>query len=110
MSFVSLTEITINSVFHLPAFWFHASRSYRLCMASQGMMEARFNPIKMTYLTMTLWKDRKATLDFVAHPHHVQAMKWSKGKTSGLTYHYENAELPDWETARDLLRRLGKRV
>ncbi len=110
MALISLTSVTLQSVLHVPGFWYHASRSYRACVASDGIMDTRVNAVKITYATMTLWRDPAAMRGFLTHPHHLKAMKWSRGRSLGKVYHYEHDRLPTWTEAEDLLERLGRVV
>jgi hypothetical protein len=108
MAIVAITSIRLNSILYLPAFWWHAVRSYRACMATDGVMATQLAPKRFTYSTMTQWRDKSAMLAFINHPHHVKAMRWSKGKTLGKVYHYESDALPSWAEAYDMLERLGR--
>lgn len=110
MAFIALTTITLNKFYYMPAFWFHAYRSYRACIESQGIMEAKVDSIRITYSTITLWHDKASMLKFISHPNHIKAMKWSKNRTYGKTFHYEGDSLPSWVEARDLIEKFGRVV
>lgn len=110
MAFVSLTKITLKKISDVPAFWYHAYKSYRACIKSEGVIDTKIDSVQITYSTMTLWKDKASMLKFISHPNHVKAIKWSKNRTYGKIYHYESDILPSWSEAKDLIEALGREV
>lgn len=63
------------------------------------------------HYTMSLWKNEEDLKAFALSGNHLKAMKASKNIAKSIsTYTYDADQLPDWKTAKSLLKEKGKHL
>lgn len=110
---ITITGMQLKNIFCYPKFFWYASAALSAAQKAPGNIHASTNQynlpndqneIRDTLMTLTVWEDRKSTLNYVfKSPAHVAAMKQMKHLGSySKTYHYESTTIPTWEDAKEL--------
>jgi len=110
--YVSITGLTLHSVWHYPKFWSHALPSMMQAKAAPGNVLADAKYIDGTQHTLSVWKDRQSMLRYMRTGNHVKAMKIFDDIATGKVYGYETDDetAPTWEEARKLYDTNGRLV
>lgn len=106
----STTRLRLRSVFILPAFYWHASRSLRQARSAQGCLGTAIRRTgRLTFWTMTSWTDERAMRSYMGTGAHRVAMPRLAGWCSEASAaHWEQDEPPTWDRAEGELRERGK--
>jgi len=89
-------------------FFFYASRTLKLSFEAGGNIASKVSVGFLTHYTLTVWKDAISMKEYVAHPIHIKAMKWSRKRTKGRVYHYESDLIPNLNEAKKMVAELGR--
>ncbi|WP_204259606.1 antibiotic biosynthesis monooxygenase family protein [Lichenicola cladoniae] len=75
MTFVSVTRLRIRSARFMPRFALYALNSLRQCKQAHGFLECSLlQDRKLTFWTMTLWRDQAAMRAYMTGGAHLRAM------------------------------------
>lgn len=112
MTFVSITRLRIRSVRFMPRFMLDAMRTTRQVKRAEGFLGGALLPDrKLTFWTMTLWRDQAAMRRYMTSGAHVQAMPkllaWCD-EASIVHWLQDGAEAPDWLEADRRMRTEGR--
>jgi hypothetical protein len=109
--FVTITSLRLKSVWG-----FFKLSLFGLKISNQAKKEIGFKAIKNTgfgymHYTLTLWQTEDDLKRFAKSGEHLNAMK-EGGKLANeiYTYTYSADQMPDWATAKKLLREKGKQL
>jgi hypothetical protein len=109
--FISITSIELKSIWH----FFKLSR-LALGITIQTKKSAGFKHFKKTGLgrlhyTLTVWESKEDMHNFYKNGAHLNGMKQAASIAKEIgSYSYEAEKLPDWKTAKSLLKEKGKFV
>jgi heme-degrading monooxygenase HmoA len=111
---ISITGLQLKSVYCYPKFYWYALSAVRGAKLAPGNIYASTNAAyipmdeTLTHMTLTVWKDRAATMKYVASKEHREAAKLSRELASNIkSYHYESETIPTWEVAKQILADQG---
>lgn len=112
MTFVSVTRLRIRSLRFMPGFALHAMGSLRQCRQASGFVNGALLPDrKLTFWTMTLWRDQAAMRTYVAGGAHAKAMSrllhWCD-EASVVHWIQDDPALPGWDEADLRMRTQGR--
>ena len=112
MAFVSVTRLRIRSVWFMPRFALDALSSLRQCKQAGGFLNGSLLPDrKLTFWTMTLWRDQAAMRAYMAGGAHLEAMpKLLDWCDEASVAHWIQDDLtpPSWEEAAQRMRTQGR--
>ena len=113
MAFVSITRLHIRSVRFMPGFALHALASLRQCKQANGFQDGSLLPDrKLTFWTMTLWRDQAAMRAYMAGGAHVRAMPkllhWCDEASIVHWTQDDAAPPPSWDEADRRMRTQGR--
>lgn len=105
---ISLTVFKVRSLWYLPRFLWHASRSGRQIQQSPGMMhysiKADFR--QLTFWTLSAWEGEPDLKRYVWNAAHWKAMKATQSMVDTMgSYRYLSNQIPDWEEAVETLEK-----
>lgn len=112
MTFVSITRLRLRSVRFLPSFMIYALKSVRQCKHTPGFQGGSLLPDrKLTFWTMTLWRDQSAMRAYMTTGAHLTAMSklldWCD-EASIVHWMQDNAAQPNWHEADRRMRTEGR--
>lgn len=112
MGFVSVTRLRLRSAWFLPRFAWHALGSVRQCRQAHGFLGGSLLPDrKLTFWTMTLWRDQAAMRAYMAGGAHLQAMPklldWCD-EASVVHWTQDGDAPPGWDEADRRMRTQGR--
>jgi hypothetical protein len=112
MTHVSITRLRIRSLRFMPSFALHAFRALRACKTADGFLTGSLLPDrKLTFWTMTLWRDQAAMHAYMAGGAHLKAMPrlqiWCD-EASVVHWTQEDASTPSWDEAARRMRTQGR--
>ncbi len=112
MIFVSVTRLRLRSMWFLPHFALHALGSLRQCKQADGFLHGSVLPDrKLTFWTMTLWRDDAAMRAYMAGGAHRKAMpkllNWCD-EASVVHWTQDHPTPPAWEEAARRMRTEGR--
>lgn len=112
MTFVSVTRLRIRSLWFMPGFALHAVNSLRQCKRASGFLNGSLLPDrKLTFWTMTLWRDQAAMRAYMTGGAHLKAMpKLQHWCDEASVVHWTQDEVapPSWEEADRKMRMQGR--
>ena len=112
MTFVSITRLRIRSWRFMPGFAVQAVGSQRQCRQASGFLNGSLLPDrKLTFWTMTLWRDQAAMRAYIVGGAHGKAMSklqhWCD--EASIVHWTQDADaLPDWDEADRRMRTEGR--
>jgi hypothetical protein len=109
---VSITRLRVRSIWFLPLFGLHATRSATQAMKSEGIVnfDTRVED-PFTHWTKTVWKDEPAMKSFRNSGAHQLAMRILAricSEASYVRWQQENPDVPTWEDAHKALLESGR--
>lgn len=108
--YVSITGLTLRSLWHAPRFWWHATRAMAEAQRHPGCRSASARTIGGVHHTLTVWDSREAMRSYLTAPHHLAAMRAFPNMATGKTIGYAAETPPDWAEARAIWERDGRVV
>ena len=112
MPFVSVTRLRVKSLFFLFSFMRANEASVKELKSSTGLLMGKeLIDKKLTFWTITLWKDEESMKSFRGSLSHRNAMQNLPKWCSEASYHHwvqEENECPNWTTILDKLYSEGK--
>ncbi len=108
--YVSITGLTVTSVWKLPRFWWLTLASLRQARRAPGNLSTSARMAEGVHHTMTVWTDEAAMRRFLVSGAHLTAMKAYRGLGSGRTLGLAMARAPDWPEALALWRERSRQV
>jgi quinol monooxygenase YgiN len=110
MPYVSITGLKLNSVLHVPRFWYHAIRSMGQAQAAPGNISADARTINGIHHTLTVWQDEAAMRAYLTSGAHLAAMRAFRGMATGKTLGFTAETPPGWDKVHALWRDRGRVV
>lgn len=111
MRFVSVTRLRIRKWRYLPAFFhFTLSSLMQARLAAGNLGTSVRRDARLTFWTITMWRDEHAMREFRNRGTHLRAMPKLRQWCDEATYahwHQENSEPPDLDMAHERLVREG---
>lgn len=112
MIFVSVTRLRIRAIWFMPRFALHAINSQLQCKRAPGFLGGSLLPDrKLTFWTMTLWRDQAAMRAYMVGGSHLKAMpkllEWCD-EASVVHWTQDDPALPSWEEADQRMRTRGR--
>ncbi|QXQ06265.1 hypothetical protein KX816_19155 [Sphingosinicellaceae bacterium] len=112
MAYVSITRLRIRSLRFLPPFALHALRSNAQVKRAEGFLAGSLLPDrKLTFWTMTLWREQADMRRYMASGAHLRAMpmliRWCD-EASIVHWDQAGRDLPDWQDADRRMRAQGR--
>lgn len=112
MPFVSITRLRIRSVWFMPQFALHALSSQRQCKRATGFLDGSLLPDRrLTFWTMTLWRDQADMRAYITGGAHLKAMPklldWCD-EASIVHWTQDSVSPPSWEEADQRMRTQGR--
>jgi hypothetical protein len=108
--YVSVTGLRLVSVFRYPVFVWHAVGAMIQARRADGCLSADARSIAGWQHTLTVWRDRKAMLAFVASGAHLKAMRAFRLIGTGRTIGFEAARAPGWDEALSIWRERAREI
>ena len=112
MPFISVTRLRVKSLFFLFSFMRANEASVKELKSSTGLLMGKeLIDKKLTFWTITLWKDEESMKSFRGSLSHRNAMQNLPKWCSEASYHHwvqEENECPNWTTILDKLYSEGK--
>ena len=112
MTFVSITRLRIRSLFFLPLFALHASRSLSQTRSASGFRGGELlNDRQWTFWTMTTWDSEESMRRYMLNGAHKKAMpKLMHWCDEASVVHWTQPEptLPSWTEADRRMRSEGR--
>jgi hypothetical protein len=108
--YVSITGLTVNSVWTWPRFWWLTLAALRQARRAPGNIQTSACMSQGVHHTMTVWADEAAMRRFLVSGAHLQAMKAYRGLGSGRTLGLTLARAPEWPEALALWRTRSREV
>ncbi|MEP6961069.1 MAG: DUF3291 domain-containing protein [Acidobacteriota bacterium] len=112
MAFISVTRLRVRSVWQLPKFLWHATRSSAQARKSAGNLGVSLlNDAKLVFWTKTAWTDEAAMRAFLLSGQHKKAMPVLMNMCDeAAVAHWvqDSATLPTWQEAHRRLRESGR--
>jgi hypothetical protein len=109
---VSITRLRVRSIWFLPLFGLHATRSAAQAMKSEGIVDFSTRvEDPFTHWTKTVWKDEPAMKSFRNSGAHQLAMRILARICSEASYtrwQQETADIPTWDEAHSAMLENGK--
>lgn len=107
---VAITSILLKSPFHFFSLSYKALGILKQSKES-GAIQVKSTGIWTLHYTISLWKSEKELKAFALSGNHLKAMQESKKIAKTIsTYTYDAEQIPDWKTAKALLKEKGKQV
>lgn len=109
---VSVTRLRIRSLRFMPAFFVHAQRATAQIRRAEGFLDGLLLPDrKLTFWTMTLWRDLADMRRYMTDGAHLKVMPkllhWCD-EASVVHWTQEAEALPDWAEADRRMRSEGR--
>lgn len=108
--YVSITGLQLRRVWHIPTFWWHATRSMMQARAAPGNISAEARTINGVHHTLTVWTDRNAMRAYLTAGPHLQAMRLFPRIATGKVVGYVAKQAPDWTEVHAIWREQGRVV
>jgi heme-degrading monooxygenase HmoA len=106
---ITVTSIQLRSVWQFFALSNHGRKIQSQAQKSPGFVKMKNTGWGKLHFTLSGWESEAAMKQFARGGAHLDAMKQSaKLATELRTYTYEADQLPDWNTAKQLLLEKGK--
>jgi hypothetical protein len=104
--YVTVTSIQLKGPFQFFKLSYLAMKIVSQLKNDPACKEYRSRGFWTLHYTMSLWLDEKALKEFAKKGAHLDGMKNSKTLATEIrTYTYPSDQLPDWETAKELLKK-----
>ncbi|GGO97432.1 DUF3291 domain-containing protein [Stakelama pacifica] len=112
MVFVSITRLRVRSWRFMPAFFLHARRIIAQTGRAEGFVRGSLlRDRKLTFWTMTLWREQADMKRYMASGAHLKAMprlsRWCD-EASVVHWTQDDAAAPDWREADRRMREAGR--
>lgn len=112
MPLVSVTRARIRRLWHMPSFAVAAFSSLQQARRAPGFIGGSVCPDRrLTFWTMTVWRDEAAMRAYMlSGPHRAAMPKFAGWCDEASVVHWEQAEAaaPTWTDAADRMRRDGR--
>lgn len=103
--YATITSIQLKGPFHFFKLSYLAMKIVNQLKGNPACKKYRSRGFWTLHYTMSLWQDEKSLKEFARNGAHLMGMKSSKSIAAEIrTYTYEADQLPDWVTARSLLK------
>lgn len=106
--YVSITDLRIKRLWHLPRFYLHASRSFRQARNAPGLLRLEVRRIHGVHPTLTVWQNEAAMRAFLYSGAHRRAIRAFQGMATGMTFGFETDSPPGWDQVPALWREHGQ--
>ena len=106
--YVSITGLRLKRPWHIFAFTWHATKSFRQVQQAKGLISADAKTIAGVRHTRTVWKSRADMLAFLHAGAHRHAIRAFPSIAHGKTFGFETNDIPDWNEVHRLWQERGK--
>lgn len=93
---VSITGLQVRRIWHIPSFWYLATRALVQARRAPGNISADARTIKGVHHTRSVWNDEAAMRAYLTTGPHLEAMRRFPGIATGKTVGFLTTEVPDW--------------
>jgi len=112
MPFVSITRLRVRTLRFMPSFFWRTRGAIRQASAADGFISGALLPDRrLTFWTMTLWRDEAAMRAYMTSGFHSRVMprlfRWCD-EASVVHWTQDSDDAPDWLTADARMRAEGR--
>lgn len=106
---ISITSIELKSIWHFFKLSRLALGITLQTKKSEGFLKFKKTGLGRMHYTLTLWESKEAMHKFYTSGAHLKGMKEASSIAKVIgSYSYEAEDLPDWKSAKSLLKEKGK--
>lgn len=109
--YITITSLKLKNIWKFFSLANHALSITKQLKKEQGFLNYKKTGIGLTHYTLSVWENLEDLKRFSRSGAHLNAMKISKDIAAEInTYTYESNDIPNWNTAKELLEKNGKKL